>query len=105
MDADDLVALAAVLRVSVPALLLPHEDPGMPVSLASRMSVEWRTAWNWVRGETALAASQDWVALLPWRGTNQPYLTEEELKQKPFERLTQFSVEAWEEMNDDGPDS
>lgn len=106
VDADDLVALAAVLRVSVPALLLPHQNPGGPVPLASRMSVDWRTAWNWMRGETALAASREWVALLPWRETNQPYLSAEKAAKRTFttaiQAPTEFSVEALQEEADDG---
>lgn len=47
---DDLTALAMVLEVSPPTLLLPPTDSG-PVNVTPNTAVPWKAAWRWVHGE------------------------------------------------------
>ncbi|GAA3037122.1 helix-turn-helix domain-containing protein [Streptomyces glomeratus] len=52
VDVDDLVALAAVLRVNPSALLLPlTDDPAQTIELTGVGEVDAERAWDWVDGE------------------------------------------------------
>lgn len=51
VDVDDLVALALVLRVPLPRLLLPGADTGAPVQLTTNTALDFTAAWRWARGE------------------------------------------------------
>lgn len=55
---DELVALAYVLDVSPPLLLLPTERPEVPgdsrgerIPLTRAISTPWETAWRWMHGQ------------------------------------------------------
>ncbi|MEU7048081.1 helix-turn-helix domain-containing protein [Streptomyces eurythermus] len=52
VDADDLIALALALGVSVNALLLPRDGDGSEsVDLAERVSLSAADAWRWADGD------------------------------------------------------
>ncbi|MGW8953026.1 helix-turn-helix domain-containing protein [Streptomyces sp. NPDC055709] len=52
VDVDDLVALAAVLRVNPSALLLPPtDDPAETVDITGVGPVSADRAWDWIDGE------------------------------------------------------
>ncbi|MFF9153824.1 helix-turn-helix domain-containing protein [Streptomyces sp. NPDC014846] len=52
VDADDLMALALALRVSVNALLLPRSGDGSEsVDLTEQVSLSSATAWEWADGD------------------------------------------------------
>ena len=52
VDVDDLVALAAALRVNPSALLLPlTDDPADVIALAGVGEVNAEKAWDWMDGE------------------------------------------------------
>ncbi|MFE0273795.1 helix-turn-helix domain-containing protein [Streptomyces sp. NPDC058992] len=52
VDVDDLVALAAVLRVNPSALLLPPtDDPAETVEVTGVGEVSAEAAWDWADGE------------------------------------------------------
>lgn len=55
---DDLTALAEVLQVSPPALLLPPTDTG-PVNVTPNTAVPWKAAWRWAHGEEPPFSRED----------------------------------------------
>ncbi|WP_236244526.1 helix-turn-helix domain-containing protein [Streptomyces sp. CC210A] len=58
VDADDLVALAAVLEVSPSALLLPLEDGrGEDISVTPAISAPADRVWDWMDGRGPLRVS------------------------------------------------
>jgi transcriptional regulator with XRE-family HTH domain len=77
VDVDDLVALAAVLRVSPSRLLLPATASDEPVQVTPGVTTTERAAWLWAAGELPLGFSADDPDNDVFRSENRPHAPED----------------------------
>jgi transcriptional regulator with XRE-family HTH domain len=94
IDADDLVALALALRVSVTALLLPtHGDGSEQVELTEQVSLPAADAWQWADGDKPHDKPErdPWGDLLKYRTDSRPEWERDPLRQKYNEVLAESS--------------
>ena len=77
VDVDDLVALAAVFRVSPSRLLLPATASDEPVQVTPNVTTTERAAWLWAAGELPLGPSGDDPDDAGFRTENRPHAPED----------------------------